>query len=113
MRDFIEVFQTKLKTHRIRSKALACESGRSASYISEVLNRKQSPTMDSFTGLIQAAERLSPGFEDDYYSALAGRLDLNTLVKTLSVKDSSTLLILLANHLNSLVPQREHDKVAA
>jgi transcriptional regulator with XRE-family HTH domain len=113
MRDSIEIFQAKLKTHRIQSKVLASEAGRSASYISEILNRKQSPTMDSFAGLVEAADRISPGFEDEYYLALAGRLDLNTLVKTLSVTDASSLLILIANHLGNLVPQRGRDKVAA
>ena len=110
-RDSIEIFHAKLKTHRIQSKVLAVEAGRSAGYISEVLNRKQSPTMDSFTGLIEAADRLSPGFADDYYLSLAGRVDLGSFVRSLGSSELSTLLILTGQRLGEVLPSRQ--KIAA
>jgi hypothetical protein len=110
-RDSIEIFHAKLKTHRIQSKVLAAESGRSAGYISEVLNRKQSPTLDSFNGLIEAADRLSPGFADDYYLSLAGSLDMGSFVRSLGTSELSTLLILTGQRLSELLPSRR--KLAA
>ncbi|UAJ74594.1 XRE family transcriptional regulator (plasmid) [Synechocystis sp. PCC 7339] len=110
-RDSIEIFHAKLKTHRIQSKVLAAEAGRSAGYISEVLNRKQSPTMDSFTGLIEAADRLSPGFADEYYLSLAGGVDMGSFIRSLGSSELSTLLILTGQRLGELSPSRQ--KIAA
>lgn len=106
-RDFLEIFQVKLKAHRIQAKVLAAEAGRNASYLSEVFNKKQSPTLDSFKGLIEAADRLSPGFADEYYAALMGRVDLNTLVRSLTIADVSNLLILVSNRLAESLPSRQ------
>lgn len=105
-RDSIEIFQLKLKTYKIQNKVLAAEAGRSAGYISEVLNHKQSPTLESFEGLIQAADRLCSGFADDYYCSLAGHAELNTLIGSLGVSELSRLLMLVSHRLDELVPSK-------
>lgn len=110
-RDFLQIFLLKLKLHRIQHKVLALEAGRNASYLSEVFNGKQSPTLETFKGLVQAADRLHPGFADEYYLALAGNVDLNGFVRSLSASELSTLLILTGQRLGELLPQRQ--KVAA
>jgi hypothetical protein len=110
-RDFIEIFRSELLTYGIKGKDLAIEAGRTPQNISEVLNRKVSPSLDSLGELIDAAERLRPGFADEFYLALAGRVDLNTLVKSLSVSDVSTMLVLLSSRVSDLAPSRQ--KVAA
>lgn len=84
-RNFLEIFKGKLNTHRIQTKVLAGEAGRNASYLSEVFTGKKSPTLDTFTSLIEAADRLSPGFADEYFLALAGSVDFNSFVRTLTV----------------------------
>ena len=105
-RDFIEIFRAKLHTHGIKGVTLAKEAGRTPQNISEVLNRKVSPSIDSLNELIDAAERLSPGFADEFYLALAGHVDLNTLVHSLGGSELSTLLILVSNRLGELLPKR-------
>ena len=66
-----------------------------------------SPSIDSLNELIDAAERLSPGFADEFYLALAGHVDLNTLVHSLGGSELSTLLILVSNRLGELLPKRQ------
>jgi hypothetical protein len=110
-RDFIEIFRSKLLTYGIKGKDLAMEAGRTPQNISEVLNRKVSPSLDSLGELMDAAEKLHPGFADEFYLALAGRVDLNTLVRSLSVSDVSTMLVLLSGRVSDLAPSRQ--KVAA
>ncbi len=110
-RDFLQVFLIKLKCHKIQNKVLALEAARNASYLSEVFNGKQSPTLETFKRLVEAADRLSPGFADEYYSALAGNLDLGTFVRSLGSSDLSTLLILTGQRLGELLPSRQ--KIAA
>ena len=90
---------------------LALEAGRNASYLSEVFTGKKSPTLETFTSLLEAADRLSPGFADEYYLELAGRVDFNTFVRSLTLGDASTMLILLSNRISDLASQRQ--KVAA
>ena len=58
-RNFLEIFKGKLNTHRIQTKVLALEAGRNASYLSEVFTGKKSPTLETFTALLEAADRLS------------------------------------------------------
>lgn len=106
-RDFLEVFQVKLKVHRIQTKVLALEAGRNASYLSEVFTGKKSPTLEVFKGLVEAADRLSPGFADDYYCSLAGRVDLGGFVRSLGSAELSTLLILTGQRLGELLPSRQ------
>jgi transcriptional regulator with XRE-family HTH domain len=110
-RDFIEIFRSKLLTYGIKGKDLAAEAGRTPQNISEVLNRKVSPSIDSLNELVDAAERLHPGFADEFYLALAGRVDFATFVRSLSLGDASTMLILLSNRISDLASQRQ--KVAA
>lgn len=110
-RDFIEIFRSKLLTYGIKGKDLAAEAGRTPQNISEVLNRKVSPSLDSLGELIDAAERLRPGFADEFYLALAGRVDLNTFVKSLTFGDVSTMLVLLSSRVSDLASQRQ--KIAA
>lgn len=102
-RDTIEIFHAKLKKHKIQSKMLAQESGRNAPYISDVMNHKVSPSLDSFTELLEAAERLSPGFMSEFYRALSGQVDLETLVESLTLPALSRLLILVSKSLEDLL----------
>lgn len=106
-RNLLEIFQIKLKSHRIQTKVLALEAGRSASYLSEIFTGKKSPTLQTFACLLEAADRLSPGFADEYYSALAGNLDVGGFVKSLGTADLSTLLILTGQRLGEVLPGRQ------
>jgi hypothetical protein len=110
-RDFLEVFQGKLKSHRIQTKVLALEAGRNASYLSEVFTGKKSPTLEMFNSLVEAADRLSPGFADEYYLSLAGGVDMGSFIRSLGSSELSTLLILTGQRLGELSPSRQ--KIAA
>ena len=90
---------------------MAAESGRNPKTISEILNRKASPSVESFNHLIETADRLSPGFADEFYIALCGRVDVPTMVRTMSIADVSNLLIVVSSRLSELLPQRQ--KIAA
>lgn len=111
-RDPIEVFQGKLKSHNIKGKDLAAISGRNPKTISEILNRKASPSLDNFTDLIECCDRLSPGFADDFYAALLGRVDWPSLVRSMSCADLSSLLIIVSSRMAELLP-RERERIAA
>ncbi len=101
-RDFLQIFLLKLKLHRIQHKVLALEAGRNASYLSEVFNGKQSPTLETFKGLVQAADRLCPGFADEYYLALAGRVDMDSFVSSLSSNELAVLLMNVSQRVRKL-----------
>lgn len=106
-RDYIETFRAKLSAYGIKGKDLAVEAGRTAQNISETLNRKSSPSIESFNELIEAADRLCPGFADEYYLALAGHVDLNIMVRSLSSPELSVLLILAAQRVSELLLSRK------
>ena len=101
-RNFLEIFKGKLSTHRIQTKVLALEAGRNASYLSEVFTGKKSPTMETFTSLLEAADRLSPGFADEYYLALVGHIDLDDFVNSLSSNDLAVLMINVGQRIRKL-----------
>ena len=94
MRDPISVFQSKLKKYRIKGNQLAAAADRSPQNISEILNRKSSPTLDSFTHLINTCDEIAPGFADDFYGSLASeRLNLTQFVNSLDSVELGMLLV--------------------
>jgi hypothetical protein len=101
-RNFLEIFKGKLNTHKIQTKVLALEAGRNASYLSEVFTGKKSPTLETFTALLEAADRLSPGFADEFYLALAGRVDLDNFVGSLSSNDLAVLMMSVGQRIRKL-----------
>jgi hypothetical protein len=67
---------------------------RSPQNISEILNRKSSPTLDSFTHLINTCDEIAPGFADDFYGSLASeRLNLTQFVNSLDSVELGMLLV--------------------
>ena len=107
-RDYIEIFHAKLKTHGIKGKDLALAAGRTPQNISEILNRKVTPSVESFAHLVDSADRLSPGFSDDFYLSLCGCIDVPHLVRSMGVGDVSNLLIIASSRLAELLPQRHN-----
>ncbi|AIE76192.1 hypothetical protein D082_50300 (plasmid) [Synechocystis sp. PCC 6714] len=106
-RDFIEVFRAKLHAHGIKGKFLAAEAGRTPQNISEVLNRKVSPSIDSLNELIDAADRLSPGFADDFYASLSfGALSPELLVRNLDSSQLAALMFAIGQRIQTHSPQR-------
>jgi hypothetical protein len=101
-RNFLEIFKGKLNTHRIQTKVLALEAGRNASYLSEVFTGKKSPTLETFTSLLEAADRLSPGFADEYYLALVGHVDLDNFVSSLSSNELAVVLMNVSQRIRKL-----------
>jgi hypothetical protein len=101
-RNFLEIFKGKLNTHRIQTKVLALEAGRNASYLSEVFTGKKSPTLETFTALLEAADRLSPGFADEYYLALVGHVDLDNFVSSLSSNELAVVLMNVSQRIRKL-----------
>jgi len=101
-RDYIEIFSAKLRKHGIKGKDLAEASGRNPKTISEILNRKASPSIESFNHLIECCDRLSPGFADEYYLALAGHVDLDNFVSSLSSNELAVLLMNVSQRIRKL-----------
>jgi len=101
-RNFLEIFKGKLSTHRIQTKVLAIEAGRNASYLSEVFTGKKSPTLETFTALLEAADRLSPGFADEYCLALVGHVDLDNFVSSLSSNELAIVMMNVGQRLRKL-----------
>lgn len=110
-RDFIEIFRAKLHSRGIKGKDLAASAGRTPQNISEVLNRKVSPSVESFRELVEAADRLSPGFADEFYLSLCGRVDVNSIVRSLPTPDLSMLLVLVADLVSDRLAAR-HQRAA-
>ena len=81
---------------------LALEAGRNASYLSEVFTGKKSPTLETFTALLEAADRLSPGFADEYYLALVGHVDLDNFVSSLSSNELAVVLMNVSQRIRKL-----------
>jgi transcriptional regulator with XRE-family HTH domain len=101
-RDYIEVFAAKLKKYGIKGKDLAEVSGRNPKTISEILNRKASPSIESFNHLIECCDRLSPGFADEYYLALVGHVDLDNFVSSLSSNELAVVLMNVSQRISKL-----------
>jgi transcriptional regulator with XRE-family HTH domain len=101
-RDFVETFRAKLLLHGIKGKDLAQEAGRTPQNISEVLNKKVSPSIDSLNELLDAAERLRPGFTDEFYLALVGHIDLDNFVSSLSSNELAIVMMNVGQRLRKL-----------
>ena len=101
-RDYIEVFAAKLKKYGIKGKDLSEVSGRNPKTISEILNRKASPSIESFNHLIECCDRLSPGFADEYYLALVGHVDLDNFVSSLSSNELAVVLMNVSQRISKL-----------
>jgi hypothetical protein len=112
-RDFIEIFRAKLNSRGIKGKDLGASAGRTPQNISEVLNRKVSPSIESFRELVEAADRLRPGFADEFYLELCGRVDMVSMVRGMSAADLGTLLVVVSTRLAELLPSQQQQRVAA
>ena len=105
MNNYIWLLKQKLSKYKISQRLLAEKSGRSENNLSGILNGKSSPTLESFSALLDACEQIHPGFKAEYHRDLMGeRLDLNELVASLSFAELSTLLICAAQRINNFQP---------
>jgi transcriptional regulator with XRE-family HTH domain len=104
--NYIWIFKQKLNKYNIKQRELAFASERSENSISGILNGKTSPTLETFALLIDACEKLHPGFKAEYHRDLMGeKLDLNQLVSSLSSAELSTLLICAGQRINHFQPK--------
>ena len=58
--------------------------------------------METFTALLEAADRLSPGFADEYCLALVGHVDLDNFVTSLSSNELAVLMMCVGQRLKKL-----------
>jgi transcriptional regulator with XRE-family HTH domain len=94
MSKYIEIFRDRLGKAKISQKQLAEAAGRSQNNISEILNGKVSPSVDSFELLLDSCDRLQPGFKDEYVRALLGeKVDLQKFVYSLNSAELGMLLM--------------------
>lgn len=101
MTNYIDIFREKLNKYKISQKKLAEAANRSQTNISEILNNKVSPSIDSFGMLLDTCEGLHPGFKVEYHRALLGeRIDLSEFVGSLSSAELSTLLVCVSQRIN-------------
>ena len=114
-RDFIEIFRAKLILHGIKGKDLAQEAGRTPQNISEVLNKKVSPSIDSLNELIDAAERLCPGFADEFYLALVGPIDFSPeqLIRRLDTSQLASLMYAVGQRIQDYGQSQRKEAIAS
>jgi len=112
MRDQVALFDQLLKKRGISRTKLAQLTGRSIQNLSQFCNKKRSVPLDTFELYIQKADELSPGFEDDFYTALAGKqFEVQTWVENLSMAEVSVLLHLCSKKVAQMKPaQPRQDK---
>ena len=102
MNHYIWLLKQKLSKYGIKQRELANASGRSENNLSGILNGKSSPTLESFSALLDACEELRPGFKLEYHRDLLGeKIDLNQFVFSLSSAELSTLLICAGQRINN------------
>jgi transcriptional regulator with XRE-family HTH domain len=105
MNNYIWIFKQKLSKHNIKQKLLAQKAGLSENAVSSILSGKSSPSLDSFSLLVDACDEIHPGFKIEYHRDLLGeRLDLNQLVGSLNSAELSTLLICAGQRINNFQP---------
>ena len=105
MSNYVELLRDKLHRRGISQKQLAVAAGRSQNNISEILNGKVSPSLDSFEKLIDTCDQLSPGFKDDYFSSFSGnKVDLQKFVYSLSSVEFGMLLMLAGQRVQEKQP---------
>ncbi|PZV23224.1 MAG: XRE family transcriptional regulator [Snowella sp.] len=114
-RDYIEVFAAKLRKYGIKGKDLAEASGRNPKTISEILNRKASPSIESFNHLIECCDQLSPGFADEYYLALVGPIDFSPeqLIRRLDTSQLASLMYAIGQRIQDYGQSQRKDAIAS
>jgi hypothetical protein len=107
--NYIEIFRNTLSKYKISQKELAVAAGRSQNNISEILNGKVSPSIDSFGMLLDTCDQLKPGFKDEYFRTVQGdKIDLQKLVNSLNSVEFGMLLMCAGQR----VQERVQDRVA-
>ena len=91
-RDLVKIFKLKLTELGIRQTAVCLEAGKPQSHLSRLLAGERSPNIQTLIDFINAADRVYPGFADQYWLAVAGRPTIRTFVDSM---DSSELAVLL------------------
>ena len=99
----VKLFREKLADYKITQKELAEASNRSTSNISEIFSGKVSPSLDSFTLLLDTCDRLQPGFKQEYFRALQGdKIDLDNFVSSLSSNELAILMMSVGQRIRKL-----------
>ena len=91
-RDLVKIFKLKLIELGIRQTEVCREAGKPQSHLSRLLSGEKSPNIQTLIDFINSADRLYPGFADQYWLAVAGRPTIRTFVDSM---DSSELAVLL------------------
>jgi len=106
MRDLVSVFDQKLRQHGIKKIELAQLVGRTRGNLTQICNKSKGVPVETLELLINKAEEMCPGFEDDYYATLAGKFDMTTWVDTLSISEVSILLFLCSRRVAEIKPSK-------
>ena len=91
-RDLVKIFKLKLIELGLSQTEVSQEAGKTRSHLSRLLAGGRTPNIQTLTDFINAADRLRPGFADQYWLAVAGRPSILTFVESM---DSSEIAILL------------------
>lgn len=103
--DPIKLFKAKMDYWGIKGVELAQATGRTVQNISETRNGKTTPSVTDFVGLIEACDRLKPGFSEDYYTALSGKqLNLQQLINSLDSVELGMLLMIAGQRMQDRQP---------
>jgi transcriptional regulator with XRE-family HTH domain len=89
---FREVFRKVKEARKIKNKSLSEETGISPTHISKFLNGDRDVTTEVMWRLLEAMEQISPGAQQDFYTALSGVRNKHTLQEILSNMEPVDLL---------------------
>jgi hypothetical protein len=98
-RDLIKILKLKLIELGISQSAVCQEAGKPQSHLSKLLSGDKSPNMQTLMQFIDAADRLRPGFADQYWLAVAGRPSIPTLVESMNSSEIAVLLRVLSDRI--------------
>jgi transcriptional regulator with XRE-family HTH domain len=92
---YVEILRDKIKKSRLSQKSIADIANRSETNISQVLSGKSIPSIESFEQILDACDKIKPGFKRDYWRSIAGEsVDLRELVYSLSSVEFGMLLMI-------------------
>ncbi|WP_028949132.1 helix-turn-helix domain-containing protein [Synechocystis sp. PCC 6714] len=91
----IEILREKVRKYRLSQKLIADVANRSETNISQVLAGKSVPSVESFEQILDACDKIKPGFKCDYWRSMAGNnFDLQEFVYSLSSVEFGMLLMI-------------------
>ncbi len=99
--DLIKILKDSIDNAGLTQVAVAEEAGLTQQSLSNLLSKRSDAKIGSLLRYIDAADRLSPGFESNFWLRVSGPPDMCVYVESLSTTELSLLLSLVSRRIGN------------